>query len=531
MENKNINTGVPKSGLAGLKAHWKSDLIAGFLVFLLAMPLSLGIAKASGFPAAMGVLTAMAGGIFASFFKVSELTIKGPAAGLITVCSGAIMAFGGGETGWRMATAVIIVMALIQIVFGFLKFGSLSDFFPHSAIHGMLAAIGIIIIAKQIPVLLGDEPSLYKGEGPIELLLDIPRFIEHAHWHIAAVGLIGLLILFGLPHLKIDFLKKIPLPMVVLIMAIPLSLYWRFKTTEPAYSLVQIGDFWGSLSISPDFSGIGTFTFWKYVFMFLFVNSLESLLTVKAVDNLDPYKRVSDYDGDLKALGASNALSGLLGGLPMISEVVRSSANIGFGAKTRWANFFHGAFLLLAMLFLIPVIELTPNAALAAMLIFAGYRLASPKEFVSTYKVGKEQLAIFLITIIVTLAEDLLLGIAAGILTEFIFHIFHGASLKSLFKARYDVQKRDDRTIIKAGQAAVFSNLLGFKKILTELPEKSQVVFDMSETTLADHSFMAFITHFEKDYNHNGGDFRITGLENHMSLSDHPLSVRKLLKA
>ena len=531
MKNNNIKPEVPKTGFAGLKENWKNDIVAGFLVFLLAMPLSLGIAKASGFPAAMGVLTAMIGGIFASFFNVSELTIKGPAAGLITVCSGAIMAFGGGEAGWKMATAAIIVMAIIQIIFGFLKSGSLSDFFPHSAIHGMLAAIGIIIIAKQIPVLLGDEPSLYKGEGPIQLLLDIPRFIQHAHWHIAAVGFIGLAILFGLPQLKISFIKKIPLPMVVLLVAVPLSLYWHFKSTEPAYSLVQIGDFWGSLSISPDFSGIGTFTFWKYVLMFLFVNSLESLLTVKAVDNLDPYKRESDYDGDLKALGASNALAGLLGGLPMISEVVRSSANIGFGAKTKWANFFHGAFLLLAMIFLIPVIELTPNAALAAMLIFAGYRLASPKEFIHMYRVGKEQLAIFLVTIIVTLVEDLLLGVAAGILVEFIFHVFHGASFKSLFKPQYELQQNANSTVIKVGEAAVFSNLLGFKKMLTSLPVNKEVTFDMSQVTLADHSFMAFITHFEKEYNCNGGRFQVVGLEKHQSLSDHPLSVRKLIKA
>lgn len=531
MKNNQLKIEVPKSGLAGLKENWKTDILAGFLVFLLALPLSLGIAKASGFPAAMGVLTAMVGGLFSSFFKVSELTIKGPAAGLITVCSGAIMEFGGGEAGWKMATAAIVVMALIQIIFGFLKFGSLSDFFPHSAIHGMLAAIGIIIIAKQIPVLLGDEPSLYKGEGPIELLLDIPKFITHAHLNIAIVGLMGLVILFTLPKLKVNFLKKVPGPMVVLLIAVPLSLYWRFKSTEPAYSLVQIGNFWGSLSISPDFSGIGTFTFWKYVFMFLFVNSLESLLTVKAVDNLDPYKRASDYDGDLKALGASNAVSGLLGGLPMISEVVRSSANIGFGAKTKWSNFFHGTFLLLSMVLLIPVIEMIPNAALAAMLIFAGYRLASPKEFVHTYKVGREQLVIFLTTIIVTLAEDLLMGIAAGILVKFIFHLINGASVKSLFKAHYEVVFIGQGALIKVTESAVFSNLLGFKKMLATLPEKADIKFDVSEARLIDHSFMAFIDHFAKEYNINGGKFQIIGLENHISLSDHPLSTKKLARA
>lgn len=523
---------APATGLAGFKQNWKNDLLPGFMVFLLALPLSLGIAKASGFPPAMGVLTAMIGGLFTSFFKVSPLTIKGPAAGLITVCSAAVLEFGGGEQGWHTVSAIIAVMAAIQIIFGLLKFGSLSDFFPHSAVHGMLAAIGIIIIAKQIPVLLGDDPSIYKGEGPIELLMDIPRFITHAHWHIAVVGLIGLAILFILPQLKFNFLKTVPGPMFVLLMAIPLSLYWHFKETEPAYSLVTIGDFWGSVGPNADFSQIGTFAFWKYVFMFLFVSSLESLLTVKATDNLDPYKRVSDYNGDLKAQGAGNLISGLFGGLPMISEVVRSSGNVSFGARTKWSNFFHGGFLLLAMLLLIPVIEMIPNAALAAMLIFAGYRLAAPKEFIHTYHIGKEQLAIFLTTIIVTLAEDLLLGIAAGILVKFLFHLYNGASLQSLFSAKYDLKEAGDREfVLTVRESAVFSNLIGYKKLLTSLPEGAAVRIDFSKAKLIDHSFMAFVSHFQKEYNGRGGNMELVGLRRHRCLSDHPLATRTLKHA
>ncbi|MCF8460370.1 MAG: SulP family inorganic anion transporter [Flavobacteriales bacterium] len=521
---------VPANGLQGLKENWSNDMLSGFMVFLLALPLSLGIAKASGFPPAMGVLTAMVGGIFTSFFNVGKLTIKGPAAGLITVCSAAIIEFGGTESGWPVVCGIIVVMAAIQIISGFLKVGSLSDFFPHSAVHGMLAAIGIIIIAKQIPVLLGDDPSIYKGEGPVELLMDIPRFVINAHWHIAVVGLIALAIMFILPMLKINFVKKIPAPMVVLLMAIPLSIYWHFETTEASYSLVHIGDFWGSVRLNADFSHITEMTFWKYVFMFYFVSSLESLLTVKAIDGLDPYKRVSDYNGDLKAQGAGNMLSGLLGGLPMISEVVRSGANVNFGAKTKWSNFFHGIFLLLAMILIIPVIELIPNAALAAMLIFAGYRLAAPKEFIHTYHIGKEQLAIFITTILVTLLEDLLLGIAAGILVKIIFHLINGASLKSFFKAHYVKETKADGTIrLTLSESAIFANLINFKKVLGELPEQSKVVVDLSKTKLIDHSFMAFVTHFQREYNERGGEFQLTGLDNHKSFSDHPLSTKKIL--
>eukprot|EP01041_Mallomonas_annulata_P039650 gene39650-63379_t len=178
--------------------------------------------------------------------------------------------------------------------------------------------------------------------------MDIPKFITHAHWHIAIVGLIAISLMFALPKLKVNFLKKIPAPMIVLLLTIPLAFYWHFKSTEGEYSLVTIGDFWGSIAFHTNFAFIATFAFWKYVFMFLFVSSLESLLTVKATDNLDPYKRTSDYNGDLKAQGVGNLLSGFFGGIPMISEVVRSSSNVNFEAKTKWSNFFHGVFLLLA---------------------------------------------------------------------------------------------------------------------------------------------------------------------------------------
>ncbi len=522
---------IPATGIAGLKAYWRSDIISGFLVFLLALPLSLGIAKASGFPAAMGVLTAMIGGLFVSFFNVSPLTIKGPAAGLITVSAASIAAMGGGDMGWHATGAIIVTMAILQIVFAWLKFGSFSDFFPHSAVHGMLAAIGLIIIAKQIPVLLGDDPILYKGEGPIELFLDIPRFIHEAHWHIALIGIVSLIILFGLPMLKIDFLKRVPAPMLVLILAVPLAVSMHFRESEPGYSLVSVGNFWENIKFQADFSSITTFPYWKFVIMFLFVNSLESLLTVKAVDNLDPFKRESDYNGDLKALGAGNVLSGLLGGLPMISEVVRSSANVNFGARTKWSNFFHGVFLLLAMLLMIPLIEMIPNTALAAMLIYAGYRLAAPREFFNTYKIGKEQLAIFITTILVTLFEDLLLGVAAGIAVKIFFHLYNGAPLNSLFKGNYSVEKTETTTTIHVNGSAVFSNLLGYKKVLLHLPEKEKVIVDFSKTRLIDHSFMHFVHHFEHEYNDRGGEFKITGLKNHKCLSDHPLATRKLKKA
>ena len=533
--NTKIESTKILSGFQAFKAYWKKDLKAGFLVFLIALPLCLGIAKASGFPPAMGVLTAMIGGLFSSFFRVSELSIKGPAAGLITIAAACVLEFDSmGVNGWKAACGVIVVMAVFQVLFGFLKFGALSNFFPHSAVHGMLAAIGIIIIAKQIPVLLGVDPTAYKGESPVALLMDIPRFAELAHWHIALIGLLGLAILFTLPAIKIKVFKAVPAPMIVLILAVPLALIMHFRETEPEYSLVTIGDFWGTINLNADFSLIGTFTFWKYVFMFLFVSSLESLLTVKAVDNLDPYKRTSDYDGDLKGQGTGNVIAGFLGGLPMISEVVRSSANIGFGAVSKWSNFFHGALLLISMLLMIPIIEMIPNAALAAMLIYAGYRLAAPREFIHTYKVGKEQLAIFIVTIVLTLVEDLLVGVAAGILVKFIFHMVNGPGFKTLFKANYDVEENGNTIKVTIKDSAVFSNLIPYKKKLDEIANRGEmnITVDFSSAKFVDHSFMAFIKQWEKNHEVYGGDqIKVLGLDDHKKLSKHELAARVAHKA
>jgi MFS superfamily sulfate permease-like transporter len=519
---------IPKDGLEGLKQNWKSDALSGFMVFLLALPLSLGIAKASEFPPAMGVLTAMIGGLVVSLFAGSRLTIKGPAAGLITICAGAVTELGGGNEGWRLALGVIVVASFLQIAFGYLKFGALSDFFPHSVVHGMLAAIGLIIFSKQIHVLLGIDPSTLKGLETIELFERIPDSLYHEDPRVTLVGLISLIIIFGMPFLKGKYVKKIPIPLVVLLVAVPMTTFMDFRHTEPAFDLVSIGNFWGNIGFNADFSAIGTFVFWKYVVMFLLVGSLESLLTVKAMDSLDPWKRISNPNKDLMAVGGGNVIAGLFGGLPMISEVARSSANINFGGRTQWGNFFHGAFLLVAMLLFIPVIEMIPNAALAALLIAVGYRLASPNEFFKTYKIGAEQLTIFVITIIATLATDLLVGVGVGILVKFFFHILNGAPLKSLFKPHYEISETDSVYSIAVTEAAIFSNLIGFKKLFSQFKPGKKVILNFSDAKIVDHSFMEFLHHFEEEYHHNGGQVSVQGFDYFQHFSNHPLATRKL---
>jgi MFS superfamily sulfate permease-like transporter len=520
-------TNLPREGWAGLVENWRADMQSGLMVFLLALPLSLGIAKASEFPPAMGVLTAIIGGMVVSFLAGSALTIKGPAAGLITICAAAVGQLGGGTQGWQYTAAAIVIASAIQIILGLLKFGNLSDFFPHSVVHGMLAAIGLIIFSKQIHILLGIDPATLAGLEPLELLLRIPDSIVHEDIRVTILGIISLLIIFGLPQIKHPVFKKLPAPIFVLLVTIPLAWFMDFKHTEPAFDMVQIGDFWGNINIQANFSMINTWVFWKYVIMFVFVGTLESLLTVKAIDNLDPWKRISNPNRDLTAIGTGNLLAGFLGGLPMISEVARSSANISFGGKTRWSNFFHGFFLLLAMLFFIPVIEMIPNTALAALLIAVGYRLASPNEFFKTYKIGSEQLALFVFTMIVTVATDLLIGVAAGIALKFIFNYVNGAPVKSMFKARYTLTEQNNQLNIKIYDAALFSNLIGFKKLFRSIPSGKNVVFDFSGTKMIDHTFMEALYHFQQEYAHRNGEAIIAGFEQFKPLSNHPLAARK----
>lgn len=526
--SSNKSTALPKDGIAGLKENFSSDALSGFIVFLLALPLSLGIAKASDFPPITGLITAIIGGIAVSFIAGSKLTIKGPAAGLIVIVAGAVADFGGGETGWHLALGAIVVAGIIQILFGVFKLGKLADLFPLSAIHGMLAAIGLIIIAKQIPVLLDVNPVMTKGKGPLELLGNIPTFIMHLDPKATLIGVISLSIMMGWPSIKNKFIKKIPAPLVVLLIAVPAELLMDFQHTEPAYALVHIGNLLETVKWNVDFGGFAqTGTFVKYVIMFALVGTLESLLTVKAIDMLDPYKRKSDSNKDLIAIGIGNTLAGILGGLPMISEVARSSNNVNNGAKTRWANFFHGFFILAFLLLAVHLIELIPNTALAAMLITVGIKLAHPKEFIHIFKIGKEQLAIFLVTIFFTLFEDLLVGIAAGMILKIIIHLVNGTPLRSLLKAPVTVSFEDDNYLVEIEKSAVFTNWLGIKAKLDAIPQGMHVKVDLSNTKLVDHSVMENLHHFEHDYKAAGGTFIINGLDEHKALSGHELAARK----
>lgn len=532
---------VPQSGLAGLPKNWKADLTSGFLVFLIALPLCLGISMASGFPPVAGIFTAIIGGLLVSFIGGSQLTIKGPAAGLIIIAIGAVTELGQGDPliGYKLTLAVVVVAGILQIIFGLVKSGILADFFPSAAVHGMLAAIGIIIIAKQLFTMIGVKPE---ASETLELFAELPHAFGELNPEIALIGFISLLILFLFPLLKNKYLKMVPAPLLVILIAIPIGRFFDLEhehsylfldgheyTIGPKF-LVTLPDNLLSAITFPDFSQVYSMVSIKYIIMFALVGSLESLLSSKAIDGLDPFKRKSNMNKDLMGVGIGNTLAGFIGGLPMISEIVRSSANINNGGKTSWANFFHGMFLLIFVAFFPMLIHQIPLAALAAMLVYTGFKLASPKSFYQTYKIGKEQLAIFLVTIIFTLATDLLVGIGVGILTKFAIHIYNGLPLKYIFKPLFTVSENGDEYTVDVFHSAVFSNYIKLKQSLDALPREKSIRIDFTNANLVDHTVLENLHHYQHDYEHGGGKFILSGMDHLNKNSDHHLAGRKSKK-
>lgn len=526
------------------------DAISGFLVFLIAMPLSLGIARASDWPLMAGLLAAIVGGLIPPLISNSELTIKGPAAGLIAIALGAMLefkelapSFGFSEAeaargAYQLCLGVCVASAGIQIMLGLFRAGILVEFFPLAVVHGMLAAIGVIIFSKQSHFLLGVTPT---ATEPLHLLAELPHSFTHLNPLIALIGFLSLVVLFGLPWVGIAWVKRIPAPLVVLVIAIPLgawfglgyehsyTVFGKSFSLKPDYLVRLSGSIRDSLTF-PDFRGLGTVTGIKYVITFALIGSIESLLSAKAIDVLDPWQRKTDFNRDLLAVGLANLVVGFVGGLPMISEIVRSSANINNGARRRFSNTFHALFLLSFVAFLPQLIQMIPVAALAAMLVYTGYRLASPREFVNTYKIGGEQLAIFVITMIVTLATDLLVGVAGGIATKFLIHYVNGVPGSAYFKLRADVSRRDDGIgVIKVYDAAIFSNWIPFKRLIEGLgiDERRSVLIDLSETKLIDHSVRENLHILERDFESRGLHLGLSGLEGHHGLSPHPFAAMK----
>lgn len=522
-----------------MQAATLSDLRAGFLVSLIALPLCLGIAMASGFPPVAGILTAIIGGVVSSFLGGSPLTIKGPAAGLIVVVLSAVSELGMGnfQAGYPKCLAVCVMAALFQIVFSKMGIGKIGNLVPPSVIHGMLAAIGIIIIAKQLHILFGVVPH---GKSPLELIAEVPESFLQANPLIALIGVLTLSTMVLLPLLPSRWAKILPPACVALILVLPLAIAWHLDVVHsyallnhsyvigPQFLVAIPGNLLQSI-VFPDFSALATLVGWKYVLMIAIVGTLESLLTVQAIDSLDPQKRRSDLNADLFSVGASNVISAMVGGLPMISEVVRSKANIDNGAKSQWSNTIHGLCLLIAVTCFASVLHHIPLSALAGMLIITGFRLSSPKEFHKTYAIGWDQAILFLTTLVVTLQTDLLLGVTAGLIAKLAIHAARGIEIRYLFKMPIRVLQTESSTILHVKGCALFSNYLHLERQINEAMQcPKKVVVDFAEVRVVDHTTLFQL----KQLKHSFGPERleIVGLDMLKAVSEHELATHRFSK-
>jgi MFS superfamily sulfate permease-like transporter len=468
------------------------DLVAGFLVFLIALPLCLGIAKASGFPPIAGVVTAVIGGLISGLFSNSQLTIKGPAAGMIAIVSGAMLDFGFTQgvsasadlQAYRFVLAVGVASGVIQIVLGLARAGVLGDFFPPAPVHGLLASIGLIIIAKQTHPMFG-VPS--PKDGPISCFAQIPHTLANADLKVASIGLLSLAILFYYPMLKkrVKALDKVPAQLIVVILGIVMGRALHLGDAHLIALPAQITD----AIVFPDFSRVFDSTSIKWITMFAVVGTLESMLSAKAIDFLDPWKRKTGMNRDVLGVGVANTAAAAVGGLPMISEILRSSANIAYGARTRLSNVFHGIFLAAALILLTPLVRLIPNAVLGALLVFAGFRLASPKQFLHMWHTGKDQFLVFCLTIGFIIPQGHLLdGIAVGVAAELALNFLRGASPTALFKPRLAVAQTGASTQIAVEKSLTFTNWVSFRRSVEKLGDVDNLTVDCSRANFLDYS-------------------------------------------
>lgn len=528
--------------LTDLKKYWKQDLTSGFILSLIALPLCIGIAGASIgngslSPAVSGIIAAIVGGVIVSRFSGANVVIHGPAAGMIVIVQHGIDSLGQGDAklGFQRFLAAMVIAGILQVLTGVFKVARYAALFPVNVIHGMLAAIGVIIIAKQVHVALGVTPA---AKSPLGLYAEIPNSIAGMNPEIAIIGAVALAVMIFFLFAKWQVLKKVPAPLVAVILAAILGVCFDLQHAHHYFFMGKdftLGEnFLVTLPASiinslphPDFGVIFSPTSLITIFSIYFVASLESLLSANAVDKLDLDKRSTNLNKEIIANGVGNSLLGMIGGLPIIAEIVRSSANVSNGAKTMWSNFFHGIFLAM-FLFLVPgIIHLIPNAALGGILIIVGFRLARPSEFKHAFEAGAEQLAIFLTTLIVTLVEDLLVGIAAGLVVKMLILILRGVKITEFFKLRSSVEEKGNNVLVKPTGSIIFTNLIALTDKVRNLASNKMVTIDFNDVHYIDHTSMAAIVDLSHEERAAGRSLELKNIDTLKPYSDHPAAARR----
>ena len=505
-----------------LKKNFKKDLPASVVVFLVALPLCLGIALASGAPLFAGLISGIIGGIVVASFSGSQLSVSGPAAGLTVIVLGAITSLGSYQT----FLLAVVLAGIFQIVLGLIKAGTIGNYFPSSVIEGMLAAIGLILILKQLPHAVGvdtdfdgDQQFLQSNnQNTFSAIGDALNHVSLAAIVISAIS-IGILLLWP----KIKKINVIPAPLIVVIFGIGAAIVFAGTTYDLRIDqMVEIpvvgnfGEFLG-LFTTPDFSAFANKEVYIVGATIAVVASLETLLSIEAVDKIDPIKRVSPTNRELLAQGIGNICSGMIGGLPVTAVIVRSSANVSAGARTRMSAIFHGGWLLLAVLFIPQVINLIPLSCLAAILLVVGYKLTRLSLFKHMYGKGWDQFVPFVVTILAVLFTDLLKGVGIGLLVA-VFYLLRTNMRNSYF---YKVQQEGDKKHlrVKLAEEVSFLNKAAIQVLLTKIPKDSYVIIDGTNSRYIHPDVLETIFNFRDNAYTKGTEVTLENIKENYAVS------------
>jgi MFS superfamily sulfate permease-like transporter len=520
-----------------LFANLKSDFASGLVVFLVALPLCLGIALASGAPLFSGIIAGVVGGIVVGYLSKSHISVSGPAAGLTAIVLTAITDLGA----FNIFLTAVVLAGVMQLLLGFIKAGSISNYFPTNVIEGMLAGIGVIIILKQIPHAFGYDPDFVgdeaffqsDGQNTFSELFQIFNHIQLGSILITLVSL-AILILWN----KVEFLKKIkliPPALVAVIVSVILNEFFIQSSSNFAIlkeHLVSLPvptslEEFKNIIITPDFSALSNSKVWIVGITIAVVASIETLLCIEAADRMDAQKRYTDTNVELKAQGIGNILSGFIGGLPMTSVVVRTSANNAAGAKSKMSAIIHGLLLLISVLAIPIILNKIPLATLAAVLLLVGYKLANPKVILHFWKRGKYQFVPFIATFLGVVFTDLLKGVALGIVISIIF-VLKG-NLKRAYNFRKEEYADGDVIHIDLAQEVSFLNKAAIKSTLMAIPENSKVIINAEDTVYIAHDILDLIREFKtaraKDENIK---VKLKGFKNAYQLENNVESSNKV---
>lgn len=517
-----------KKGLFDIN-NIKSDLSASIIVFLVAVPLCLGIALASGAPMFAGIISGIVGGIVVTIFSKSSLGVSGPAAGLVVIVLSAI-----NDLGFEAFLLAGVISGVIQIILGMVRAGVIGYYFPSAVIKGMLSGIGLIIILKQIPHAVGydlnfeGDDAFFQSDGhnTFSELFYMFDYITPGAVIISIVG-IAIILLWEQPFMKrFKLFQVVQGPLVAVISGIALNVAFSSMPSlalgkEHLVNVPVSENLLGFLSQFrfPDFTQISNPDIYVVAITLAVVASLETLLCVEATDKLDPLKRITPTNQELKAQGMGNIISGLIGGLPVTQVIVRSSANIQSGGKTKMSAFMHGVLLLVSAMFIPDILNLVPLASLAAILLMVGYKLAKPAIFVEMYRFGKRQFFPFIITILAILFTDLLMGITIG-LTISVFYILLN-NLRKPYDLKRDRTEARETFYIELAEHVSFLNKAKILQTIKNIPDESFVVVDASKSQNIDFDVLEIIEDFEQSAPHRGIDLKIIGFEEGLHKSGH----------